>query len=205
MATKGWGRKPLVADRRYASRPASASASTGGPRKPAPPKKAAPRRTARRQHGLIVGTFLFFWRMIWAVLWRVSAVAALVLAGIVFYFYSQLPPVSEIVDARSRGSVTMLDREGKVFAWRGETFGMITSDTVSQDLHDAVVATEDKRFYWHFGISPRGIASAVRINLPRGAGHWKATAVSTITQQVAKLLCLGVEYDPAKWKNRGGV
>jgi penicillin-binding protein 1A len=76
-----------------------------------------------------------------------------------------------VVDGRARGSVTMLDREGEVFAWRGETFGgMITAESVSPYLHDAVVATEDRRFYWHFGISPRGIASAIRINLSEGAG-----------------------------------
>jgi penicillin-binding protein 1A len=202
MATKGWGRKPLVADRRYASKPAAA---TGGPRKPAPPKKPARKtsiRTPRRQRGLIAGAFLYLWGMLWAIVWRVSAVGALVLAGIVFYFYAQLPPVSDLVDARARGSVTMLDREGKVFAWRGETFGgMITADTVSPDLHDAVIATEDKRFYWHFGISPRGIASAVRINLAAGRGPLEGNGGSTITQQVAKLLCLGVEYDQTKWKS----
>ncbi len=151
---------------------------------------------------MIVGAFLYLWRMLWAVIWRVCAVSALVLAGIVFYFYAQLPPVSELVDARSRGSVTMLDREGKVFAWRGETFGgMITADTVAPDLHDAVIATEDKRFYWHFGISPRGIASAVSINLAAGRGPLEGNGGSTITQQVAKLLCLGVEYDQTKWKS----
>ena len=202
MAIKGRGNKPLVADRRYATKPAASSANAGGPRKPAPPR--TPRRAAkpRRQHGFIVGTFLFFWRMIWAVLWRLTAVAALLIAGVVFYFYTQLPPVADLLDARSRGSVTMLDRDGKVFAWRGETFGgNITADTVSPFLHDAVVATEDKRFYWHFGISPRGIASAVRINLAAGRGPLEGNGGSTITQQVAKLLCLGVTYDATKWKS----
>ncbi|MCB2138784.1 MAG: transglycosylase domain-containing protein, partial [Rhodobacteraceae bacterium] len=55
-----------------------------------------------------------------------------------------------------------------------------------------VVATEDKRFYSHFGISPRGIAGAIRINLAEGRGPLEGNGGSTITQQVAKLLCLGV-------------
>ncbi|WP_309668140.1 transglycosylase domain-containing protein [Tabrizicola sp.] len=202
MAVKGGGRRPLVADKRYVAPKASAS---GGPRKPAPPtRKASParRRAPRRQHGVIVGALLGLWRMIWALVWRLTAVGALILAGIVFYFYAQLPPVTELLDARSRGSVTLLDRDGKVFAWRGETFGgNITADTVSKDLHDAVVATEDKRFYWHLGISPRGIASAIRINLAEGRGPLEGNGGSTITQQVAKLLCLGVQYDGTKWKS----
>ncbi len=84
---------------------------------------------------------------------------------------------------------------------RGETFGgQITADNVSANLLHAVIATEDKRFYYHFGVSPRGIAWAIRINLSEGRGPLEGNGGSTITQQVAKLLCLGVPYDPAKWK-----
>jgi penicillin-binding protein 1A len=151
---------------------------------------------------MILGSFLFVWRLLWGIVWRATAVGALILAGIVWYFYAQLPAVADLIDGRARGSVTMLDRDGEVFAWRGETFGgMISAESVSQDLHDAVVATEDKRFYWHLGISPRGVASAIRINLSEGRGAFEGNGGSTITQQTAKLLCLGVEWDPALWKS----
>lgn len=129
-------------------------------------------------------------------------VGMLVVGLATFYFYSQLPEVTALLDGRARGSVTMLDRDGQVFAWRGETFGgQITAEHVSPYLHDAVVATEDKRFYRHFGVSPRGIASAVMINLREGRGPLQGNGGSTITQQVAKLLCLGVPYDATKWKS----
>ncbi|MBK6466032.1 MAG: PBP1A family penicillin-binding protein [Rhodobacter sp.] len=198
MATGGGGRRPLVADRRYgrAAKPApkkAAPAARKSRRKPRPP---------RRRHGLLVSLVLDLWRMVWAVLWRLTAVAALILAAVVFYFYAQLPPLTDLLDGRARGSVTMLDRGGQVFAWRGETFGgQITADTVSPHLKNAVVATEDKRFYWHLGISPRGIASAVRINMAEGRSPLSGNGGSTITQQVAKLLCLGVAYDPTQWKS----
>ncbi|CAG0911623.1 unnamed protein product, partial [Cyprideis torosa] len=92
----------------------------------------------------------------------------------------------------------MLDRNGDVFAWRGDQFGgVVTAGTVSPHLKNAVIATEDKRFYRHFGVSPRGIASAVRINLSEGRGPLSGHGGSTITQQVAKLLCLGEPYDAA--------
>ncbi len=147
---------------------------------------------------------LWIWRLIWGVVWRVGAVGAMGLAGVVFYFYAQLPPVADLLDARARGSVTLLDRDGQVFAWRGETFGgQITADTVSPDLLNAVIATEDKRFYQHFGVSPRGIASAVTINLSEGRGPLEGNGGSTITQQVAKLLCLGVPYVASEWKSEG--
>jgi penicillin-binding protein 1A len=202
MAAGTGGKRPLVADRRY-SRTTRPAASGGGPKKPAPPKRSrAPRqRKPRRQHGLIVGFFLAIWRLFWGIAWRGAAIGGLVLGGIVWYFYAQLPPVADLIDGRARGSVTLQDRNGEVFAWRGETFGVISAGSVSPYLHDAVVATEDKRFYWHFGISPRGIASAIRINLSEGRGPLEGNGGSTITQQVAKLLCLGVAYDPAQWKS----
>ncbi|MGC9369485.1 MAG: transglycosylase domain-containing protein [Paracoccaceae bacterium] len=138
----------------------------------------------------------------WRFTWAVTVVVGLLVAGAVFYFNSTLPPVAELLDGRARGSVTLLDRNGEVFAWRGEQFGgQITADTVAPELKNAIVATEDKRFYRHLGVSPRGIASAIRINLREGRGPFSGHGGSTITQQTAKLLCLGVPYDPDKWES----
>ena len=50
------------------------------------------------------------------------------------------------------------------------------------DLHDAVVATEDKRFYWHFGISPRGIASAIRTRRVPRPIPWSAGSTDSIAR-----------------------
>ena len=96
----------------------------------------------------------------------------------------------------------MLDRDGNVFAWRGSQYGgLIDTEAADPDVIDAIVATEDRRFFRHPGISLRGIASAVRINLREGRGPLEGHGGSTITQQVAKLLCLGVAYDPEEWEN----
>ena len=206
MAVSGNGRGtgkrgPMVADRRYAAPKARAAAP------PPPPRKKRPARPPRRGNFIVnffVGLISGIWRAVWGIFWRLGLIGAMIFAGIVFYFYAQLPPVDALLDARARGSVTLLDRNDKVFAWRGETFGgQITSDTVSPYLRNAVVATEDKRFYHHFGISPRGIASAIRINMAEGRGPLEGNGGSTITQQVAKLLCLGVPYNPTQWKSEG--
>ncbi|OYU41103.1 MAG: glycosyl transferase [Pseudorhodobacter sp. PARRP1] len=199
MATTGKGGKSLVADRRYISQKAATTGGRGTP----PPKKPAPRKTPAPRSGNILTRFVrAIWRIIWGTFWRIAAVGGMVLAGIVFYFYQQLPPVEALLDGRAKGSVTLLDRNDTVFAWRGETFGgQITADTVSPYLLHAVIATEDKRFYQHFGVSPRGIASAISINLAAGRGPLEGNGGSTITQQVAKLLCLGVPYDPKQWKS----
>jgi len=52
-------------------------------------------------------------------------------------------------------------------------------------LASAVVASEDSRYYWHFGIDPLGVLRAVLINNRSGDIQQGA---STVTQQVARSL-----------------
>src|SRR5215470_8500514 len=56
-----------------------------------------------------------------------------------------------------------------------------------QTLRDAVIATEDRRFYYHWGIDPIGIARAFVQNYRRGR---LVEGGSTITQQLTKVLFL---------------
>jgi len=202
MSSKGRKRPPLVAERRPSRKKAPSKSRTPARRKPGGSR----RRTSRRPRNAIVAAFsgLVRWilRVIWLIGSRLALMGAVATGLAVFYFYVQLPQVSALLDGRNRGSVTLLDRSGEVFAWRGEQFGgQITAATVSPDLKNAVIATEDRRFYRHFGISPRGIAGAIRINLSEGRGPLSGHGGSTITQQTAKLLCLGVPYDASQWKS----
>jgi len=208
MSGSGKKRPPMVADRRYptGSRPT-------GTRKAPPPRK--PRATRRRggrggggprkpsRFGLVGRLFSWVFAVLFGLMWRGALVVGLIVGAAVLYVMSTLPPAEDLMDGRAQGSVTMLDREGETFAWRGEQFGgKIRADTVSPHLKHAIIATEDKRYYHHFGISPRGIASAIRINLSEGRGPLEGHGGSTLTQQTAKLLCLGVAYDPKAWKNQ---
>jgi 1A family penicillin-binding protein len=52
-------------------------------------------------------------------------------------------------------------------------------------LPKALIASEDSRFYWHFGVDPYGIARAIVTNV-RGGGIRQGA--STLTQQVARSL-----------------
>ncbi|MEO8530772.1 MAG: biosynthetic peptidoglycan transglycosylase, partial [Deltaproteobacteria bacterium] len=205
MSSSGSKGPPLRADKRYSATPkpkAKPAASTTTARKAAAPTK--PRRTRNPTKApLLLRPFIWAFRLLFSLMWKAGLACAVVLAGFVAYYASTLPPVEELLDARIKGSVTVMDREGKTFAWRGDQYGgVITTDTVSPYLTHAIVATEDKRFYRHFGISPRGVASAIRINMAEGRGPLEGNGGSTITQQVAKLLCLGVPFDPTMWKNQ---
>ncbi len=231
MSGNGKKRPPLVADRRYpkktaarqprATKPkapssehkaATATSPSGGRARSSQPKPKAAQAAARRRAGggrrrnflvsALIGLLRWSTVLLWRLIWRGAAVTAIIVGLAVMYTYTTLPPMNDLLDARVRGSVTLLDRNGEVFAWRGEQFGgQITADTVSPHLKNAIIATEDRRFYQHFGISPRGIASAIRINLEAGRGPLSGNGGSTITQQTAKLLCIGVKFDPAKWES----
>ncbi|MGC0223340.1 transglycosylase domain-containing protein [Pseudooceanicola nitratireducens] len=213
MSDSGRRKPPLVADRRFAGGkgkgPAKGKSKTGAGRKGSAGRGAsksrrrspAPRRP-RGPLGYLTAFIRWIFRLVFGMAWRLSLVIVLIIALAVAYSASTMPPLEAQLDGRARGSVTMLDREGQVFAWRGDQFGgVVTAETVSPHLKNAIVATEDKRFYSHFGISPRGIASAIRINLREGRGPLSGHGGSTITQQTAKLLCLGDPYDPDLWDN----
>ncbi|WP_353313457.1 transglycosylase domain-containing protein [Shimia sp. NS0008-38b] len=200
---------PLVAEKRYGRKPSKPTSKSlvknSRALKKKPKSRTRSKNSKKKSNPNPIVRFVravcgWLLKIVWAFVWRSSLVVMLILGLAVSYVYLTLPEVDELLDGRARGSVTLLDRDDKVFAWRGDQFGgVVTTDTVSEHLKHAVIATEDKRFYWHFGVSPRGIASAVRINLSEGRGPLSGHGGSTLTQQTAKLLCLGVAYDAADW------
>ena len=122
---------------------------------------------------------------------NVSVIVSVILFIAVVNYVNKLPPIEELLDDRKRGSVTLLDRNNEVFAWRGNQFGgILKSKVLNPVLHDAIISVEDRTFYSHYGVSLRGILGAIRINLREGRGPFSGHGGSTITQQVAKILCL---------------
>ena len=197
----------LAAERRYAqpashpaSKPAVAATTAATADKALKARLPKPDGWVWRMIRIVVWLPRLILRLIWAFSWRILILVSLLVGAGVIHNYSALPPANQLLDGRARGSVTLQDKYGKVFAWRGDQYGgRVTAQTISHHLRNAVIATEDRRFYSHFGISPRGVASAIRINLREGRGPLSGHGGSTITQQVAKLICLGKPYDNAKW------
>lgn len=89
-------------------------------------------------------------------------------------------------------------RSATVFDVRGEVIGTVGAvhspfvplEEIPRELVDAVIATEDSRFYRHPGIDPVGVARAVWANLKAGT---IVQGGSTITQQLARTLFLTPE------------
>jgi penicillin-binding protein 1A len=111
----------------------------------------------------------------------------IVLGGAVVYFISRVPdPVLATLDDRPP-NVTILAADGTVLAERGLRRGHVRVEALPDHLVKAVMATEDRRFYRHFGIDPIGLARATYRNLVMGS---VVEGGSTITQQLAKNLFL---------------
>ncbi len=64
-----------------------------------------------------------------------------------------------------------------------ESRRIVPAARIPEHLLHAVVAVEDRRFFRHHGIDPRGIMRAFAVNLVRGE---RAQGGSTLTQQLAK-------------------
>jgi 1A family penicillin-binding protein len=124
-------------------------------------------------------------RLLWWTGSRAALVGLLALAAVTTYYYTRLPDLETLLDGRAGGSLTLVDASGEVFAWRGEQMGMVRAQDVSPHLLHAIVATEDRRFYGHFGIDIRGTLRAALVNLRAGG---VVQGGSSLTQQVAKLI-----------------
>ncbi|MGB0505432.1 MAG: transglycosylase domain-containing protein [Pikeienuella sp.] len=133
--------------------------------------------------------YLFWWLVRLGL--RVALFVGLIIGAATGYYYVSLPAHDALFDGRSKGSVTLLDRSGDIFAWRGAQYGgEVTLNTVSPYLTKAIIATEDRRFYSHPGIDPLGLARAMVANVR--AGRF-VQGGSTLTQQVAKNVFLTSE------------
>ena len=89
-------------------------------------------------------------------------------------------------DWRNRGNfaVTFLDRYGNVIGHRGIIHeNSVPVDELPDYFVKAVLATEDRRFFDHFGIDIFGLFRAVTVNAQAGG---VVQGGSTLTQQLAK-------------------
>lgn len=85
--------------------------------------------------------------------------------------------------------------DGSVIVSLGPSFGRwLTYDQIPQLMVDAMVSTEDKRFYHHPGVDPIGMARAAWVAVQnRGTGR-RLQGASTITQQVTRNIFLNNSY-----------
>jgi penicillin-binding protein 1A len=81
-------------------------------------------------------------------------------------------------------STIIYDRNGEVIQRvYSENRVLVEAKDIPQNLKDALVATEDQRFYWHYGVDPVAIFRAAMGNFTSSRIR---SGASTITQQLAR-------------------
>ncbi|MEO0036326.1 MAG: hypothetical protein RLZZ501_2349, partial [Pseudomonadota bacterium] len=152
------------------TRPSSAGRATRTAPPPPPPPPSEPPRPRRSWSArlLIWGLTLMIW-------------VGIFVGGVVAYYAVDLPDIDKMTVTTRRPSVVLQSAEGEVFAAFGDLYGEpLTLPEISPNLVHAVLATEDRRFFSHFGIDVIGLARAVYTNLR--VGH-VVQGGSTVTQQ----------------------
>ena len=96
---------------------------------------------------------------------------------------SGLPNVESLKELKWQTPMQIFTQDGKLVSQFGEKKRIpLALEEFPQQLIDAILATEDDRFYSHFGVDPIGVGRAVFGKL---IGQNKGGA-STITMQVAR-------------------
>src|SRR5882724_5850713 len=114
----------------------------------------------------------------------------LVFAGIILFshWFSELPNTANLLAYEPGNDITVLDVKGRMIARRGLTQGeKIAVGELPDYVGNAFIAVEDRRFRYHFGIDPWGLARAAYADAVEGA---YVQGGSTLTQQLAKNLFL---------------
>ena len=119
------------------------------------------------------------------------ALPVVFVACLVLYSFATLPPLGGVAPEGGQRALTVEADDGRVFATRGAFQGQkLTAADMPAHLAQAVVAIEDRRFYSHWGLDPRGLARALWRNTVSGGVREGA---STITQQYVRLTSLTQE------------
>ncbi|MET0193774.1 MAG: PBP1A family penicillin-binding protein, partial [Hyphomicrobiaceae bacterium] len=155
--------------------------------------RAAPSRPPARPKRFLKRLFRFLpWEIRLAILAPIYlGIPALVGIACAFVYYTATIPNPKTLRQKDRPPVVrILDRDGALLTEHGGVEAFAPIDTLPQHLLDAVVATEDRRFYEQWGVDPSGLARASLANLR--AGRF-VQGGSTLTQQLAKNLFLTPE------------
>jgi penicillin-binding protein 1A len=131
----------------------------------------------------------------WVFIEPLSEAATLGLGGLVLLLALAVPAFRETADEdwlkKSDLAVSFLDRYGNPIGSRGIKHNdSIPLEDFPDNLIKATLATEDRRFYDHFGIDIAGTARALVTNAQAGGVRQGG---SSITQQLAKNLFLSNE------------
>lgn len=105
-------------------------------------------------------------------------------AGAVAVAYSDLPDYEALKSSPNGQPIRVHAADGSVIITLGPSYGdWIKYDDIPPVMVDALISIEDRRFPYHIGVDPYGIARSIFVRAEKGRF---AQGASTITQQLAR-------------------
>lgn len=124
-------------------------------------------------------------------LWLAFCLIAGVFIGALWFYRDSLPPTSELRNYTLHSGSEVYDRNGKmVYLFAFEKRKLVSLKELPPYLIDALIVTEDKHFYHHFGVDILGNIRALVVDITRMDFSQGA---STITQQMARNMFLTLD------------
>ncbi len=113
-----------------------------------------------------------------------AVLAALFLTFAVGFAAREIPSFYQLKASQSAQTILVRARDGTEIVELGPSFGeWLDYDEIPQNMKNAMIAVEDRRYYSHFGIDPIRTTGAV---LESFTGEKRIGGTSTITQQLAR-------------------
>ncbi|MEC9139570.1 MAG: transglycosylase domain-containing protein, partial [Pseudomonadota bacterium] len=92
--------------------------------------------------------------------------AGIGLAGLIFYYALDMPDTDGLWSVSRSPEVRLYARDDTPLSQRGRNTGApLLYGDLPPDLVQAVIAIEDRQFFSHYGLDPRGLARAMFANL----------------------------------------
>ena len=111
-----------------------------------------------------------------------------VIVAYVFYCWMTLPDISKAIERTRLPATTIITEDGKEISSYGGVYSdIVYAEELPDHVIDAIISTEDRRFYSHFGFDIVSFGRAMIVNIIH---RRYVQGGSTITQQVGKNLFL---------------
>jgi penicillin-binding protein 1A len=111
-------------------------------------------------------------------------VGVIAVVGLYFYYEDELPSVEVLRDVELQTPMRIYTKDGQLISQYGVKRRIpVSLEDVPETLVQAIIATEDSRFYEHYGVDPIGVGRAALNLLMTGE---KGQGASTLTMQLAR-------------------
>ena len=175
--------------KRGSRRAASQRASGGGGRGGGGARR---QRTSRRRKAAAATSASPWWK--WSKRIAIGGIA-LGLLGVIFLTFSvafsarTIPSFSQLKSSESAQTILVRARDGSEIVEIGPSYGeWLDYDEIPDNMKNAMIAVEDRRFWSHFGVDPIRTTGAIIEGLT--GSRERVGGTSTISQQLARNLFL---------------